>query len=63
MDMIFFSSYFAHRANYLARRNRNANRNVLRSSVQDFVKKAIFVPNRYSSNGALPGVLHNAIYG
>jgi hypothetical protein len=60
---LIFSSCVAHRADYLARRNRIANLDVSRSSVQDFVKKAIFVPNRYSSNGALPGVLHNAIYG
>jgi hypothetical protein len=56
-------SRIAHRANYLASRDGIANLDVLRSSMQDFVKKAVFVPNRYSSNRALPGILHDAIYG
>ena len=50
----------AHRADQLARGNRITYRDMPRIGMQDFMKKAVRIPDGYSPKRTLPGIFHDA---
>lgn len=62
VDVRILRSGIAHRADDLACDNRIADRDMPCLGMQDLVKKAVPVPDRYSADRALSGIFHNAVY-
>lgn len=62
-DICALDPSVAHRADQLACDNWIAHRDMPRMRMQDFVEKAICIPDSYSPNGTLPGILHDAGHG